>query len=101
MEKEENEDDSVDDSDEIEAQMQTSQEDHNMSEKESKQKSNIDGNLKFKIVGGDSSDEERKEPEQVKGQMPTKMIFGKEVAADDMMELESLDIASSVAPSKK
>ena len=55
------------------------------------------------VIGQDSDDEESKKSEhqgkQFQGQAMN--LFGKQVAADELMELESLDIASSVAPSKK
>ena len=57
----------------------------------------------FKIVNeGDSSDEESKKPDHQPKQATQKMNAIKQVLnQDELMELESLDIASSVAASER
>ena len=79
--------------------MESSQNDHDM---ESVKKNPKFDKKAFKIVNeGESSDEESKKPDQPK-QATQKMNAIKQVLnQDELMELESLDIASSVAASER
>ena len=80
--------------------MESSQNDHDM---ESVKKNPKFDKKAFKIVNeGESSDEESKKPDHQPKQATQKMNAIKQVLnQDELMELESLDIASSVAASER